>query len=93
LVGNFIARKRTGACRLFVAEEDDVMPTEQDEDFGTEIDIQDYAQRLFDAHGVGAIAEAAQKAHEFEERGDKEQSRIWRRIEDTLKQMRGPHVS
>jgi hypothetical protein len=93
-VGISIARERTGACRLFATEEDDAMPTDEDSDeFGTEVDILDYAQRLFDAHGIGAIAEAAQKARQFEERGDSEQARIWRRIEEALKQMRGPHVS
>lgn len=70
------------------------MPNDNDRDeFGSAVDIQDYAQRLFDAHGIGAIAEAAQRARQFEERGDEAQAKIWRRIEDALKQMQGPHVS
>ena len=38
------------------------------------IDIQDYARQLFDAHGTRAIAEAAQKASAFEQKGEHEQA-------------------
>lgn len=57
------------------------------------IEIQDYARQLFQAHGFQAIAEAAQKAHTFEQQGDDEQARTWRSIEAALLQMRGPHES
>ena len=40
-----------------------------------------------------AIAEAAQKARSFEERGESERARNWRRIEAVLLEMRGPHRS
>jgi hypothetical protein len=57
------------------------------------IDVQDYARQLFEAHGSTAIAEAAQKASTFEQQGNEEQTRTWRRIEAALIQMRGPHAS
>ena len=56
-------------------------------------DIQDYARRLFEAHGLKAISEVAQKASTLEQQGDEEQAKTWRRIEAALVQMRGPHVS
>jgi hypothetical protein len=57
------------------------------------IDIQDYARQLFDAHGPKAIAEAAQKARAFEEKGDQEQAATWRNIEKALLLMRGAKAS
>jgi hypothetical protein len=58
-----------------------------------ELEIYDYARQLLDAHGAKAIAEAAQKACAFEEKGDNEQAETWRHIEAALKLMRGPHES
>jgi hypothetical protein len=58
-----------------------------------EIDIQDYARQLLEAHGAQAIVEAAQKACAFEMEGKKEDAEIWRHIEAALKLMRGPHES
>ena len=58
-----------------------------------EIDIQDYARQLFGAHGDKAIAEAAQKAGAFEQRGEQEQAETWRRVEAALKLMQGPRES
>ena len=57
------------------------------------IDIQDYARQLFDAHGPKAIAEAAQKARAFEEKGEREQAQTWRSIEKALLLMRGANES
>jgi hypothetical protein len=57
------------------------------------VDIQDYARQLFEAHGDKAVAEAAQKAAALEEKGEKEQAENWRRIEAALYQMLGPHQS
>ena len=57
------------------------------------VDIQDYARRLLEAHGLKAISEAAQKASTFEQKGDAQQAETWRRIEAALIQMRGPHAS
>ncbi len=58
-----------------------------------EIDIQDYARQLLEAHGAKAVAEAAQKASAFEKEGNKEDAETWRHIEAALKLMRGPHES
>ena len=58
-----------------------------------ELDIQDYARQLLEAHGDKAVAEVAQKAHALEERGKSEDARSWRRIESALKLMLGPHQS
>jgi hypothetical protein len=56
-------------------------------------EIQAHARKLFEAHGAKAIAEAAQKARTFEERGDQQEASNWRRIEAALRQLRGPHAS
>jgi hypothetical protein len=58
-----------------------------------EIEIQDYARQLLEVHGASAVAEAAQKACDYEEKGETEQAETWRHIEAALKLMRGPHVS
>ena len=65
-------------------KEDDAMQT---------VEIHDYARQLWEAHGLKAIAEAAQKARSFEERGESERARNWRRIEAVLLDMRGPRQS
>jgi hypothetical protein len=52
-----------------------------------------YARRLLETQGWKAIAEAAQKAREFERSNDVEQAQAWRRIEATLLHMRGPSES
>ena len=56
-------------------------------------DVHDYARELFAAHGIKAIVEAAEKARQFEQKGDREQAETWRLIEQDLKSMRGPHAS
>ena len=58
-----------------------------------EIEIQDYARQLLEAHGEMAVVEAAQKACACEENGQTEQAETWRHVEAALKLMRGPHVS
>jgi len=42
-------------------------------------------------HGPGAIAQAAQKAVACENRGEADEAREWRHIEEAMKMMRGPH--
>jgi hypothetical protein len=59
----------------------------------TEVEIFDYARRLFEARGAKAIAEAAQKARSFEQQGEGEQARTWRHIEAALRSLRGPVAS
>lgn len=56
-------------------------------------DIHQYAHQLKEACGAKALAEAAQKAVAFEERGDAEQAITWRRVEAALREMQGPHQS
>ncbi len=56
-------------------------------------DISALARHLFETQGAKAIAEAAQKAASFEDAGDEEQSKTWRRVEGVLLEMRGPHES
>jgi hypothetical protein len=58
-----------------------------------EIEIHDYARQLLEAHGAQAIVEAAQNAVSLEKQGEVELARDWRRIEDAMKLMRGPHQS
>ena len=58
-----------------------------------EIEVQDYARQLLEAHGAAAVAEAAQQARACEEKGEAEEAETWRHIEAALKLMRGPHVS
>lgn len=55
--------------------------------------IQDVARRLREAHGDKAAAEAAQKAVLYEQAGDRDEARTWRRIESALLLMRGPRQS
>jgi hypothetical protein len=53
-------------------------------------EIHDYARRLLAAHGDQAEQEAAQKAAECEQGGDKSQANDWRRIQAAISTMRGP---
>jgi hypothetical protein len=59
----------------------------------TEIELQDYARQLLEAHGANAVVEAAQKASVFEQQGQKEEAETWRHIEAAIKLIRGPHES
>lgn len=56
------------------------------------IEIQEHADKLFAALGPKALAEAAQKAKSFEDRGEREEAATWRRIEKALVQSQGPRV-
>lgn len=58
-----------------------------------EIEIHDYARKLWDIYGANAIPEVAQKAVQLEAEGQAEQARTWRQIQAALKLMRGPHQS
>jgi hypothetical protein len=58
-----------------------------------ELEINDYARQLLEAHGSRAVVEAAQKAYSHEEKGQTDEAQTWRRIEAALKLMRGPSVS
>lgn len=56
-------------------------------------DISTLAHQLFEAQGAKAIAEAAQKAESCRQAGDAEQARTWERVEEALRELRGPHQS
>ena len=51
------------------------------------------ARHLYAMQGASAIAEAARKADAFRQAGDEEQARMWQRVEEVLREMRGPHQS
>ncbi len=59
----------------------------------SEMQIHTIARQMFEKHGMGAIAKAAQNALACESKGDTEEAREWRHIEDAMKMMRGPHHS
>jgi len=56
------------------------------------VEIQEHANKLLAALGPKALAEAAHKAKQFEERGDKTEAETWRRIEKALVQSQGPRM-
>ena len=56
-------------------------------------EVQTHAQKLFAAHGPKAIAEAATKVREFEQKGEKLQAQDWKQIETALQHMGGPRAS
>ena len=56
-------------------------------------EVHDYASRLLREHGDKAQLIAAQRAVECEKRGDISEAEDWRRIRDTLKEMKGPLAS
>jgi hypothetical protein len=57
------------------------------------IEISALARHLFETQGAKAIIEAAQKAASYENAGDEEQAKTWRRVEAQLWEMRGPNES
>ena len=59
----------------------------------SEIQIHTIARQMFEKHGMEAIAKAAQNALACESKGEAEEAREWRHIEDAMKMMRGPHQS
>jgi hypothetical protein len=59
----------------------------------SEIQIHTIARQMLEKHGFEAIAQAAQNAQACEHKGDTEDAREWRHIEDAMKIMRGPHHS
>jgi len=65
----------------------------QESDMVSEIQIHTIARRMFEKHGLDAIAQAAHNALFFEYNGDHREAREWRHIEDAMKMMRVPHQS
>ena len=59
----------------------------------SEIQVHVIARQMLEKRGPEAIAQAAQNAQACESKGDTEEAREWRHIEDAMKMMRGPHLS
>jgi hypothetical protein len=59
----------------------------------SETQIHAIARQMLEQHGLAAIAKAAQNAVACESKGETEQARDWRHVEDAMKIMRGPHQS
>jgi hypothetical protein len=57
----------------------------------SEMQIHTIARQMLERHGLAAIAQAAQNALACERKGDAEEAREWRHVEDAMKMMRGPH--
>lgn len=56
-------------------------------------DVSAVAHHLFETQGAKAIAEAAQKAASSQDAGNEEQAKFWRRVEEVLREIRGPGQS
>ncbi len=56
-------------------------------------DVAIKARALYEKLGPKAIASAAQRAAELEAAGQAEEAAVWRRIEETCKEMRGSRES
>jgi hypothetical protein len=55
----------------------------------TTTDVAAIARHLYETQGASAIAHAAVKADSYADDGDAEQADLWRRVETTLREMRG----
>jgi hypothetical protein len=55
--------------------------------------IDDYARRLYTAHGDRAEYEAAQRAKECDARGKRETAEQWRQVRARISILRGPRAS
>lgn len=55
--------------------------------------IHTIARQMLEQHGQAAIAQAAQNALACERKGEADEAREWRHVEDAMKLMRGPHQS
>jgi hypothetical protein len=59
----------------------------------SEIQIHTIARQMMEKHGLTAIAQAAQNAQTCERKGDVDEAKEWRHVEDAMKLMWGPHQS
>lgn len=55
--------------------------------------IDDYANRLYSAHGDKAEYEAAQKARACADSGNEDEADQWRKVREKIRIMRGAHAS
>ena len=56
----------------------------EESDMISEIQVHVIARQMFEKHGLEAIVQAAQNAQAFENKGDTEEAREWRHIEDAM---------
>lgn len=56
------------------------------------VDIKAHADKLYAALGPKALAEAAHKARQFEDQGNRDEADTWRRIERSLIATHGPRA-
>jgi len=59
----------------------------------SEMQIHTIARQMLERHGGSAIAQVAQNAIACERKGEAEEARDWRHVEDAIKLMWGPHQS
>lgn len=57
------------------------------------LQIDEYARRLYTAHGDKAEYEAAQRAKRCNEQGSEREAEQWRRVRAAIRILRGPNVS
>jgi hypothetical protein len=65
----------------------------RESDMMSEMQIHTIARQMMEKHGLTAIAQAARNAQACESKGDAEEAKEWRHVEDAMKMMRGPHQS
>ncbi len=58
-----------------------------------QIQIDDYAQRLYAAHGDRAEYEAAQRARDCDARGNRDAAEQWRQVRARISLLRGPRAT
>ncbi len=81
--GSCMAAKQVAAVPMKIRESE----------MTSEMQIHTIARQMIEQHGFGAIAKAARNAQACESKGEAEEAREWRHIEDAMKLMRGPHQS
>jgi len=59
----------------------------------SEVQVHTIARQMLEKHGFAAIAQAAQRAQDCERKGELDEAKEWRHIEDAMKIIRGPHQS
>jgi hypothetical protein len=65
----------------------------QESDMISEMQVHTIARQMIEKQGFEAIAQAAQNARACENKGDTEEAKEWRHIEEAMRIMRGPHHS
>jgi hypothetical protein len=85
-VGRFHARE---APRRFTRRGQHI----RESDMMSQTQIHTVARQMLEQRGPSAIAQAAQNALACEHKGETEEAKEWRHVEDAMKMMRGPHQS